>query len=122
MKRIWLCLAITAGILLLAGYSTWKVRAFADQVSDHLDAAAEALQQEDLPAAHQLVLESASLCAEMRRSSVLYLRTEDFIELEASLRATANYLAEGSQEEALGEMGRAAFQAENIDWLTRRWL
>ena len=58
----------------------------------------------------------------MRRGSVLYLRTEDFLELEASLRAAAQYLTEGAQEEAQGELGRAAFLAESVDWLTRRWL
>lgn len=122
MKRIWLCLGITLGIFILMGYSTFKVRAFADQVTVQVEAAVTALGQDDLPAAHQAVLDGAALCEDMRRSSVLFLRTEDFIELESSLRVAASYLAEGSQEEALGELGRAAFQAESIDWLTRRWL
>ena len=144
MKRIWLCLGITLGIFILMGYSTFKVRAFADQVTVQVEAAVTALGQDDLPAAHQAVLDGAALCEDMRRSSVLFLRTEDFIELESSLRVAASYLAEGSREdfielesslrvaasylaegsreEALGELGRAAFQAESIDWLTRRWL
>ena len=122
MKRIWLCLALVAGILLLTGYSTHRVRSFADDLTVQLDAAAEALHGDDLPAAHQAILKGASLCEEMRRDSVLYLRTGDFLELEASLRAAASHLTENAQEEALGELGRAAFLAESVDWLTRRWL
>lgn len=122
MKRIWLCLGIAGAILLLTGYSTYQVRTFADEVTAQLDTAVQALEQNDLPRAHQAILEGASLCETMRRGSVLYLRTEDFLELEACLRAAANYLTEGAQEEARGEIGRAAFQAESIDWLTRRWL
>ncbi len=122
MKRIWLCLGIVAAILLLTCYSTYRVRNFADQVTAQLETAGQALDQDDLPRAHQAVLEGASLCEAMRRSSVLYLRTEDFLELEAYLRAAASYLTEGSREEARGEIGRASFQAESIDWLTRRWL
>lgn len=122
MKRIWLCLGIAAAILLLTGYSTYRVRTFADQVTAQMETAARALDQEDLPGAHQAILESASLCETMRRSSVLYLRTEDFLELEDCLRAAANYLTEGAEEEARGEIGRASFRAESVDWLTRRWL
>ena len=66
--------------------------------------------------------QSAALCEEMRRGSVLYLPTQDYLELEGSLRAAASHLTEGAQEEALGELGRAAFLAESVDWLTRRWL
>ena len=105
MKRIWLCLALVAGILLLTGYSTGRVRGFAGELTVQLDTAVE-----------------AALCQEMRQGSVLYLRTEDFLELEASLRAAASHLTEDAQEEALGELGRAAFLAESVDWLTRRWL
>ncbi|HJC46099.1 MAG TPA: DUF4363 family protein [Candidatus Faecalibacterium faecigallinarum] len=122
MKRIWLCLALVAGIFVLTIYSTHRVRSFADDLTVQLDTASEALLSEDLPAAHQAILQGASLCEEMRRGSVLYLRTEDFLELEASLRAAAQYLTEGAQEEAQGELGRAAFLAESVDWLTRRWL
>ena len=122
MKRIWLCLALVAGIFVLTIYSTHRVRSFADDLTVQLDAAAEALHGDDLPAAHQAILKGASLCEEMRRDSVLYLRTGDFLELEASLRAAASHLTENAQEEALGELGRAAFLAESVDWLTRRWL
>lgn len=122
MKRIWLSLAIAAGILLLTGYSTHQVRTFADDVTVCLERASDALEQDDLPAAHQAVLEGASLCEQMRRGSVLYLRTDDFVELEEKLRAAAGYLAADAEEEALGEMSQAALQAENIDWLTRRWI
>ena len=87
-----------------------------------LDTAVEALHDDDLPAAHQAILKGVALCKEMRQGSVLYLRTEDFLELEASLRAAASHLTEDAQEEALGELGRAAFLAESVDWLTRRWL
>ena len=122
MKRIWLCLALVAGILLLTGYSTGRVRAFAGQLSAQLETAVDALHDDDLPAAHQAVLRGAALCREMRRGSVLYLPSEDYLELEASLRAAASHLTEDAQEEALGELGRAAFLAESVDWLTRRWL
>ena len=122
MKRIWLCLALVAGILLLTGYSTGRVRGFAGELTAQLDTAVEALHDDDLPAAHQAILKGAALCQEMRQGSVLYLRTEDFLELEASLRAAASHLTEDAQEEALGEPGRAAFLAESVDWLTRHWL
>lgn len=122
MKRIWLCLGIAAAILLLTGYSTYRVRTFADQVTNQLQNASKALDQDDLPQAHQALLNGTSLCETMRRGSVLYLRTEDFLELEARLRAAADYLKEGLQEEARNEMGQAALQAESIDWMTRRWL
>lgn len=122
MKRIWLCLALVAGILLLTGYSTGRVRTFAGQLSAQLETAVDALHDDDLPAAHQAVLRGAALCREMRRGSVLYLPSEDYLELEASLRAAASHLTEDAQEEALGELGRAAFLAESVDWLTRRWL
>ena len=112
MKRIWLCLALVAGIFVLTIYSTHRVRSFADDLTVQLDTASEALLSEDLAAAHQAILQGASLCEEMRRGS----------ELEASLRAAAQYLTEGAQEEAQGELGRAAFLAESVDWLTRRWL
>ena len=122
MKRIRLCLALVAGILLLTAYSTWRVRSFAQELTARLETAVEALHQDDLPAAQQAVEQSAALCEEMRRGSVLYLPTQDYLELESSLRAAASHLTEGAQEEALGEMGRALFQAESVDWLTRRWL
>ena len=122
MKRICLCLSLVAGILLLTGYSTGRVRGFAGELTAQLDTAVEALHDDDLPAAHQAILKGAALCQEMRQGSVLYLRTEDFLELEASLRAAASHLTEDAQEEALGELGRAAFLAESVDWLTRRWL
>lgn len=118
MKRIWVCLALMAGILLLTGYSTRRVRLFADQLSFQLETAAEALHQDDVPAARQAIRQGARLCGQMRRESVLYLRTGDFIELEASLQAAGSHLDEGAQEEALGELGRASVQVENIDWLT----
>ena len=122
MKRIWVCLALMAGILLLTGYSTRRVRLFADQLSFQLETAAEALHQDDVPTARQAIRQGARLCGQMRRESVLYLRTGDFIELEASLQAAGSHLDEWAQEEALGELGRASVQVENIDWLTRRWL
>lgn len=122
MRRIWLCAAIAACILALTGYSTLQVRTFADEVTGRVETAVEALEQDDFPAALQAVLEGADLCEEIRRNSVLYLRTEDFIRLEESLRIAAGYLAVGSEEEAWGELSQAALQAENIDWLTRRWL
>ena len=122
MKRIWLCAALVAGILLLTGYGTHRVRSFAGEVAACLEAAEQALEGGDLPAAHPAVLEGAALCRAMRQDSVLYLRTEDFLELEASLRAAACHLTENAREEALGELGRAAVQADSLDWLTRRWL
>ena len=67
MKRIWLCLGIAVAILLLTGYSTYQVRTFADEVTAQLDTAVQALEQDDLPCAHQQfwkALPSVKPCAE----------------------------------------------------------
>ncbi len=122
MKRIWLGLGIAAGILLLTFYSTFRLRSFARTLTDTLGTAAAAVEEGDVPAAHQAVLEGAALCEALRRGSGLYLRAETFLELEGSLRAAAGHLTQNAPEEALGEIGRAAFLAESVDWLTRRWL
>ena len=50
MKRIWLCAALVAGILLLTGYGTHRVRSFAGEVAACLEAAEQALEGGDLPA------------------------------------------------------------------------
>ncbi len=122
MKRIWVCLAILAGILLLTGYSSGRVRGFADDIELRLEAASGAIEAGDLPAAHQAVMEGAALCEEMRRETVPFLRTEDFLELEAGLRAAGAYLTANVPEEALGELSRAAIQTENLNLLADRWL
>ncbi len=122
MKRIYLCLLLTAAIVLLTAYGSGRVQSFAADISAYVDTAVEAIRQEDLPAARRAALAGAALCEEMRLETPLYLRTEDFTELEASLRAADSYLELDTCEEALGELRRAGIQAENLDRLARRWL
>ena len=49
-----------------------------------------------------------------------WLRTEDFTELEASLRAADGHLEMNAAEEAFGELRRAQVQVETMEWLARR--
>ena len=66
MKRIYACLCIVAVLLSIAFYSSWRVQKFAEDISDDIDDAVEALRDEDLPAARQALAEGAKLCDEMR--------------------------------------------------------
>ena len=48
MKRIYACLCIVAVLLGVAFYSSWRVQKFAEDISDDIDDAMEAIRDEDL--------------------------------------------------------------------------
>ena len=114
MKRIYACLCIVAVLLSIAFYSSWRVQKFAEDISDDIDDAVEALRDEDLPAARQALAEGAKLCDEMREGMNHLLRTQDFTELESALRAADGHLEMNAPEEALGELRRAQVQVETL--------
>ena len=122
MKRIYACLCIVAVLLSIAFYSSWRVQKFAEDISDDIDDAVEALRDEDLPAARQALAEGAKLCDEMREGMHHLLRTQDFTELESALRAADGHLEMNAPEEALGELRRAQVQVETLEWLSRRFV
>ena len=112
MKRIYACLCIVAVLLGIAFYSSWRVQKFAEDISDDMD--------EDLPSARQALAEGAELCDKMREGMNHLLRTQDFTELEAALRAADGHLELNAPEEAFGELRRAQVQVETLEWLSRR--
>ena len=122
MKRIYACIVIVAALLCVAFYSNRKVQTFADEISEELETAIEAIRNEDYPAARQVLAHSAEKCDRMRTGMNHLLRTADFTELEASLRAADGHLEMRAPEEALGELRRAQVQAETLEWLSRRLL
>ena len=113
MKRIYACIAIVAVLLSVAFYSSWKVQSFADT-------AAEAIRNADYPAARQALADGADRCDQMRTKMNHLLRTADFTELEAALRAADGHLEMGAPEEAFGELRRAQVQVETLEWLSHR--
>ena len=84
------------------------------------DNAMEAIRDEDLPSARQALAEGAELCDKMREGMNHLLRTQDFTELEAALRAADGHLELNAPEEAFGELRRAQVQVETLEWLSRR--
>ena len=122
MKRIYACLGIVVALLTLAFYSSWKVQHFAKEISDDIDTAIEALRDEEVSSARQALADGSTLCDQMREHMNHLLRTEDFTELEASLRAADGYLEMQIPEEALSELRRAQVQVETMEWLSRRFL
>ena len=122
MKRIYACIVIVAALLCVAFYSSRKVQTFADEISEELETAIEAIRNEDYPAARQVLAHSAEKCDRMRTGMNHLLRTADFTELEASLRAADGHLEMRAPEEALGELRRAQVQVETLEWLSRRLL
>ena len=56
----------------------------------------------------------------MRTKMNHLLRTADFTELEAALRAADGYLEQQATEDALGELRRAQVEVERLEWLARR--
>lgn len=122
MKRIYACIAIVAALLGLSYYSSFQVRRFADEMGSGLDSAIQAVYQADYPTAQQVILSGADRCDEMREGMNHLLRTQDFTELEAALRAAGGFLALDAPEEALGELRRAQVQVENMEWMSRRWV
>ena len=122
MKRIYACLVMVAALLVIAFYSSYRVQKFADDISDDLDTAMEAIRDEDYTAARQALAEGAKLCDEMREGMNHLVRTADFTELEAALRAADGHLEWSAPEEAFGELRRAEVQIETMEWLARRIL
>ena len=120
MRRIYACLVMVAVLLILAVYSSCRVQKFADDLSDALDAAMEAIRDEDFPTARKALAHGADLCDQMRMHMNHLLRTEDFTELEASLRAADGHLEMNAAEEAFGELRRAQVQVETMEWLAQR--
>ena len=122
MKRIYACLAIVAVLLAVAFYSSWKVQKFAEDISDDIDTAMEAIRDEDISTARKALAEGSDLCDQMREHMNHLLRTEDFTELEACLKAADGHLEMNAPEEAFGELRRAQVQEETMEWLSRRIL
>ena len=120
MRRISACIGIVVVLLAAAFYSSWRVQQFADDISEDLETAMEAIRNEDLPRARQAISEGAALCDTMREGMNHLLRTEDFTELEAALRAADGHLEFSAPEEAFGELRRAQVQVETLEWLSRR--
>ena len=92
MKRIYACILIVAALLGVSPYST----------------------------ARQALAEGAELCDTMRETMSHLLRTADYTELEAALRAADGYLEQQATEDALGELRRAQVEVERLEWLARR--
>lgn len=120
MKRIYACIAIVAALLAVSFYSSGRVQAFAEDISADLDIAIEAVRQQDLLIARQALQEGAELCDTMRETMSHLLRTADYTELEAALRAADGHLEQQAPEEALGELRRAQVEVERLEWLARR--
>ena len=66
----------------------------------------------------QALAEGAELCDKMREGMNHLLRTQDFTELEAALRAADGHLELSAPEEAFGELRRAQVQVETLEWLS----
>lgn len=120
MKRIYACLGIVAALLAIAFYSSWKVQQFAEDISDDIETAVQAIRDEDFPAARQALAEGARLCDAMREGMNHLVRTQDYTELETALRAADGHLEWNAPEEAFGELRRAQVQVETMDWLAHR--
>ena len=120
MKRIYACLGIVVMLLAIAFYSSWRVQDFAEDISDDIDTAMDAIRASDLSAARQALAEGADLCDRMREGMNHLLRTQDFTELEAALRAADGHLEQNAPEEAFGELRRAQVQVETLASLARR--
>ena len=122
MKRIYACLVIVAVLLAVAFYSSWKVQRFAKDISDDIDTAMEAIRDEEISSARKALAQGSERCDQMREHMNHLLRTEDFTELEACLKAADGYLERDAPEEAFGELRRAQVQVETMEWLSRRIL
>ena len=116
MRRIYACIAIVAVLLVAAFYSSWKVQHFAEEIFSDIDTAMEAIRDEDFATARKALAHGADLCDQMRMHMNHLLRTEDFTELEASLRAADGHLEMNAAEEAFGELRRAQVQVETMEW------
>lgn len=120
MKRIYACIVIVAALLAVSFYSSFQVQKFADTISVQLDTAIDAIRAQDYPTARQALADGADRCDRMRTGMNHLLRTADFTELEAALRASDGHLEMNAPEEALGELRRAQVQVETLEWHSRR--
>lgn len=120
MKRIYACIAIVAAVVILAWYSTSQIHIFVHEISDVLYQAEQAIEHQDYPAALRVMRHGAERCRDIRHHMETILRTEDFTELEAYLRAACGYLEQQALEETIGELCRAAVEVERLDRLSRR--
>ena len=120
MKRIYACFAIVAILLAAAFFSSCQVQQFAREISEDLDCAVAAIRDNNPAAARKELADGADRCDAMREKMNHLLRTADFTELEAALRAADGHLEMGAPEEALGELRRAQVQVETLEWLSRR--
>ena len=120
MKRIYACIGIVAALLAVAFYSSWKVQQFAEEISADIETAVQAIRDENFPAARQALAEGGKLCDAMREGMNHLVRTQDYTELEAALRAADGHLEWNAPEEAFGELRRAQVQVETMDWLAHR--
>jgi hypothetical protein len=103
MKRIYVCIGIVVLLLAAAFYSSFRVQQFAEDISDDIDTAMEDIRNSDLTGARQALAEGAELCDTMREGMNHLLRTQDFTELEAALRAADGHLELNAPEEAFDE-------------------
>ena len=122
MKRIYVCIGIVVLLLTAAFYSSFRVQQFAEDISDDIATAMEDIRNSDLTGARQALAEGAELCDTMREGMNHLLRTQDFTELEAALRAADGHLELNAPEEAFGELRRAQVQVETLAWLSHRIL
>ncbi len=122
MKRIYASLFIVAALLAVSFYSSFRVGVFSDQIAEDLDRAIYAMDAEEFAAARAALNHAAEQCDSMREKMNHLLRTEDFTELEAALRAADGHLEQNAPEEALGELRRAQVQIETLKWLAQRLL
>lgn len=99
MKRIYVCIGIVVLLLAAAFYSSFRVQQFAEDISDDIDTAMEDIRNSDLTGARQALAEGAELCDTMREGMNHLLRTQDFTELEAALRAADGHLELNAPEE-----------------------
>lgn len=114
MKRIYACLGIVAALLAVAFYSSFRVQMFAEDISGDIDLAMEAIREDDLTGARQALAEGADLCDRMREGMNHLLKTEDFTELEAALRAADGHLEWNAPKKRSGSC--AALRSRSKRW------
>jgi len=122
MKRFYAGAIVALALAALAFYSSWRVERFAREISASLADAAEAVLSEDYAAARESLITGADECGEMRGGMGAFLRTEDFTELEASLRAAEAFLQQGAADEAYAEVRRAEVAAKDLEKLAKRFV
>lgn len=122
MKRVYASIVLAAALLAVAMYSSLRVENFTEEISSALSFAAEAINDENNTAARIALQNGAEKCSELRLQMYIFLPTEDFVQLEASLCAACAYLEQDAPEEALGEVRRAEVSTQNLRWLAQRLL